>query len=724
MAEYYPIEFLPEDPNLGKPNTRNYLRNNLPYADVSGKNTNTSVTETNNNIDNNGRLLTYTSSSIINGPVTDTYNDLVNKEVLDEKIPEIGNNDKTKRRITRINIDSRLRNQLPKNVLNPTLNNLTNALFFTKDSNILTIYQPNHNLVVEDKIVLEFATSTNVNIKQGLSFEKGSTYGIISQPNHGMLEGYTYYINISNVAGDINSGTYLLNYPINLINTKQQVYLTRNSTDIYNPNVYYINLEIPAEQDYTYLYSFNVTYLNIRSIPLNQINANYPISSDRVSGYQTVENVINNNFYQVRLQSSADSSTVTTYNTAFYNSKPTNGDGNNILIVKILSSIDGYPDPNNYVISLQRNFYRVVQINLLNTIFPITQKLVNATPVGIQNNLLYWQNLADGATIYSIQIPSGNYDLLDLQTELETQIQTVIRPNINSTELVNNIYTYNNNIAKVDINVVKNSFTIQFYQKVILTNAIFKSKLIYPDGFTRITVNFTNHSLLAGDTINISGAIGTDEIPTSYLNGDFVIESVIDLNTFSIKLARFNNDPAILFTNGGTAITILHPIYSRLLFNYSNTIGNILGFANVGQPDSITPYNYVIHNYDLYETDIQVNSIGVATQPRQDTRILNMNPNNYILILTDIPFYDQINLFDAETYAFAKVMLAGNVENFVYDQYIQLGSIFKEPLANLSTINFRFTSPTYQLYDFNGVDHSFTIEVVEQIEDLDIPNVT
>ena len=722
MEPYYPIEFLPEDSNLGEPNTRNYLRNNLPYADT-GKDSSSSQVESNDNIDNNSKKLTYLSTSITNEPVSHNNTNLENKGEILQKIPEIGNNDKTKRRITRINIDSRLRNQLPKNILDTTLNNLTNALFFTQGSNILTIYQPNHGLVVEDKIVLEFATSTNVNIKQGLSFQKGSTYGIINQPNHGFLEGYTYYVNISNVSGDINSGTYLLNYPINLINTKQKVYLTRNSTDIYNPNVYYINLEIPAEQDYTYLYSFNVTYLNIRSIPLNQINANYPISSDRVSGYQTVENVINNNFYQVKLQSVAYSST-TTYNTAFYNSSPNNGDGNNILIVKILSSIDGYPDPNNYIISLQRNFYRVVQINLLNTIFPITQKLVNATPIGIQNNLLYWQNLADGATIYSIQIPSGNYKLLDLQTEIETQIQTIIRPNINSAELVNNIYTYNNNIAKVTINAVKNSFTIQFFQKVILTNAIFKSKLIYPDGFTRITVNYTNHSLLVGDTINISGAIGTDEIPTSYLNGDFVIESVIDLNTFSIKLARFNNDVAILFTNGGTAITILHPIYSRLLFNYPNTIGNILGFANVGQPDSITPYNYVIHNYDLYEIDIQVNSIGVATQPRQDTRILNMNPNNYILILTDIPFYDQINLFDAETYAFAKIMLAGDAESFVYDQFIQLGSIFKEPLANLSTINFRFVSPIYELYDFNGIDHSFTIEVVEQIEDLDIPNVT
>lgn len=35
MSTYYPIEFLPENQKLGEPNTRNYLRNNLPYEDSS-----------------------------------------------------------------------------------------------------------------------------------------------------------------------------------------------------------------------------------------------------------------------------------------------------------------------------------------------------------------------------------------------------------------------------------------------------------------------------------------------------------------------------------------------------------------------------------------------------------------------------------------------------------------------------------------------------------------
>jgi len=707
MANYYPIEFLPENSNIGEPKTRNYLRNNFPYSETS-IDTSNKVTE--NTTDINGKKLTYTASSIQNN------SDIYTFENLKDKNTNITNTNTNKQRITRINIDSRLRNIQPTNILESKLNNLNNCLFFTHNSNIITIYQPNHSYVSEDKIILEYATGTNVKIKKGIVFEKNSIYAKINHPNHGMINNYSYDIIISNVVGNTNSGTYLLNIPINMINKKQKVYFTRSSTDNFNPNYYYIQLDTPADAEYTYEYSCNIEYLHIRGIPLNEINANYPITSDRLSGYHNIETIINNNYYQIQVTTLADSST-SVYNSAFYNTSNV-GDGNDLLIVKTINTIEGYPDNNNYIINLQKNFYHVAQVRLLNTIFPITEKIVNATPVNKQNNLFYWQNLADGNTIYCISIPTGNYKLSDLQTELTTQIEKTIRPNI-QTILVDNIYTYNTNQVIINIDAVKNSFTIEFFQEVILKNAIFKSKSVYDDGFTRVILNFINHSLVAGNTIILSNVLTTENIPDTYLNGTFTIETIIDSNNFTIKLDRYNDITTdVTNTNGGTAIHLLHPIKARLLFNKPNTIGNILGFTNVGSPDSVTPYNYIINNYDLYDIDVQVNSLGITTQPRIDTRILNINPNNYILILTNMPFNDQINLFNTSTYAFAKIMLAGSVDNYVYDQFIQLGSTFQEPISTLSSINFSFYGPDNQLYDFNNIDHSFTIEIVEQLDKL------
>ena len=709
MSNYYPNEFLPETPDLGNPTTRNYFRNNLPFEETNENNSPENVTA------KFGKTEQFLTSSINNDKLLNTHETLIDKNKKEDN-----NSSSKKIRITRVNIDSRLRNIQPKHILDTNLHNLKNALFFTYKSNSVIVYDPNHNYAIEDKIILEFATSKNVKIKNGLIFEKGSKFAKINQQNHNMIDGYNYTIQISNVTGNINTGTYLLNYPINLINKTHTVLFRRTETDSYDPNNYYIDLDIIAESEYTYQYSFNLAYLNIKSIGLNQINANYPISPDRMTGYQIIDSIINENFYTFSVNSLADSSTLPSYNTAFYNSSPTNGDGNEIMIVKIINDISGYPDNNNYEVNLQRNFYHVKQINLINAIFPITQKLVNASPISIQNNLFYWQNLADGSTIYSVALPSGNYGLVDLATQLTTLINDTVRTNIDSTTLINNIFTNNKNYAVVKINQVQNTFNIQFYQNIILSKAIFKSTVVYPDGFIRIIVTYTNHQLIAGNLLTFSNVIGTESIPAEYLNGTFPIESIIDTNTFTIKLDRYNDDTVNNNTNGGTAIKVLVPIQARLLFNIPNTIGKVLGFNNVGDSNSITSYSYSINNYDLYEIDIQENSIGVTTQPRIDTRVLSVNPNNYILMLANVPFNDQINLFNTSTYAFAKLYLAGQLNDYVYDQYIQLGSTFQEPLSALSTITFSFYGPDNNLYDFNNVEHSFTIEIIEQLDELNI----
>jgi hypothetical protein len=92
-------------------------------------------------------------------------------------------------------------------------------------------------------------------------------------------------------------------------------------------------------------------------------------------------------------------------------------------------------------------------------------------------------------------------------------------------------------------------------------------------------------------------------------------------------------------------------------------------------------------------------------------------------MLTDVPFYDQINLFNTSTYSFAKLYLAGDMNNYVYDQYIQLGQQFQEPISTLSTLTFSFYGPDNNLYDFNNVDHSFTIEIIEQLDELNITGI-
>jgi hypothetical protein len=94
MSIYYPIEFLPENPELGEPKNRNYLRNNLPYANTKTENNNNN----NNSMVQYGKKETYLSSSINNTEPSTEFHAIANKTNLASNIDnktdyKIGNYD-------------------------------------------------------------------------------------------------------------------------------------------------------------------------------------------------------------------------------------------------------------------------------------------------------------------------------------------------------------------------------------------------------------------------------------------------------------------------------------------------------------------------------------------------------------------------------------------------------------------------------------------------------
>ena len=75
----------------------------------------------------------------------------------------------------------------------------------------------------------------------------------------------------------------------------------------------------------------------------------------------------------------------------------------------ISSTEDGFPDANSYNIRFKKNFNNVVRIELISTEFPFIDYLVKSNGPN-QNNMIHWQQIDDGNTIYSTSIPEGNYD--------------------------------------------------------------------------------------------------------------------------------------------------------------------------------------------------------------------------------------------------------------------------------------------------------------------------
>lgn len=636
-------------------------------------------------------------------------------------------------RVTRINIDSRYRNIEPKNILDNLIYTLPkNPLYFIKDSKILTIYHPKHSFNIGDKIILQNIKPNKIYLKPNcLEFISGSTFIRIKHKSHKLNSiDTTYYIKIENVIGTTDK-SHIGTIPINIINKTHKVLLKRNDNDVINGDIYYIDigLNILSNLIYDTTKPFSIDLLNINGIHINKLNANYPLNANQLQGYHIITKIYND-CYQIILNDIATISTsyldLKTNNTIIFNNNinliPFNFEqdnysgGEGINVAKIIDVIDGYPYPNYYKISLKKTYYNIKKIKLISSEFPNTEKVIKSQPLNVKNNSLYWQILQDGDTIYSINIDDGSYTMDTLIGELTSKIQQVKRQNlISNLSLTFDSTTVNTYInpyhsVKISINEASSLFTITMYNETILERPFIKSQRVYPDTFIRLTILHPKHYLSLGDQIVISNASSTEGIPASIINGTYLIESVISPDSYEIRLPKYNVLSNLDQTFGGTAVSIKLPIDFRLLFDKQDTIGKVLGFKNIGLSTSITPYNKIITNQMKYENDIDYNSIG---QINYERNIINLGGESYILMCCPL-FTNSIGTDNAEN-VFAKIQLSGPPDTILYNQHIQIIEDPIEIIPSLSDIEFKFTTSSGELFYFNNIEHSFTLELHEDL---------
>ena len=614
-----------------------------------------------------------------------------------------------KYKTTRINIDSFYRNKYPKNILDSNQHFLTdNPFYFQAGSNLLTIYDPSHGYSYGDNIIIKNVTVQLQNVK--ISFEKDNYYVRIELMNHNLNSLYNYIILIQNFVGNNTNNTVFDNININYINKIQNIYFT-DGTNIATNNFFYIKINIKPTINNNSVCDINLYSLN--GVPLSNINSDYPISINQAQSSLNITNIISQDYYQVKL--SLKATIGLTNNITLTSLQNTTGvGGSNIIISKIVNVIEGFPDANHFKYSLGRNFNNVKKIRLLSTEIPNTEKMIRSSPISKQNNLLYWQNVDDNSIEYSINITEGNYSINDLATEIQAQIVATPRQeqlNVNTSKII----YLNDHFATVNINQNSNKFEISYYTTVILTQAITKSTYNFSDGFIRIIVNHPNHKLNSGDTIFINNAVDTEAIPSSAMNGTFSIEEIVSVDNYRIKLGKFNASTYTAATGGGDAINILTPLQTRLLFNRVGTIGNLLGFRNVGDYNAITIYSKNISNTIEYELDSNLNTLGIQNPSIINTALLNFNGDNYIYLTLNYIFKDSIDIQGIKN-IFAKLLLSGNPNNVIYNDFIQIGEEFLNTIISLSELEIFFYTADGLLYDFNNINVSFTIELFEEIK--------
>lgn len=627
-----------------------------------------------------------------------------------------------------INIDSRYRSQIPITYPDDPFLLSTNPLTFTDGSDVVHITHPSNNYKNGTLITIKGVTSSysilrsqinnipTIDIQHNTSVMKIT--GIqTSMPNLQVsLLGDTFKVLIQNIKGDTNNIDYWGNIPINLLNTTHSMYsnvqnLRDPITDIllsspiydYSIDSFFVFLPMALSVAYVMTnYNYKVTLLSLAGIPINLLNANYPLGIDQLQGYHIVQNVSDTG-YDITVGSSAKTQLP---------SIPINGGGSGVYVAEINNIEAGYGNPNKYTIKLGKTYHDVISVKLVSLEFPNTNYSINNN-INNSNNKLYWNNLDDGDFLYNIVVPSGNYNDNDLEITLQSLLKNIPIYNNDDT------YTYN-----YDVSINKNTHvaSITSYKQYTLPESIIEtdpiilpnSTSIIPQPIRLIITNPNNIMQLPGSTIIISGAIDTLGIPASVINGSHIVSLIDPLNdttlgnTFAIDLPLFNFLGSRLDTKGGMTIKIFIPNMFRLRFDFQDTLGTVLGWRDPGKPNSVTEYSTSLSNQDLYAFNITTDSFGNPITITNN--ILNLCGDNYVyMVANPINTYTSIGPIKQ---AFAKILLLDSPGKILFNNYVNINLVYDDPIFELTELEIAFYTQYGDLYNFNGAEHSFMLEII------------
>ncbi len=661
--------------------------------------------------------------------IADDFNNklkIVDEETNYNKIQDYMNNYDYK--ISYINIDSRFRNIHPQNVIKMLPNYLPlNPITTYKNEYRVRITLDNNFFSIGDKIVLQNIIRTPIILSKSVYLINNYNYYMVNMNNHNLVASYTNSDNFKilveayetlsltdRLIGNIPINSILGYYSINIYNNDEiflpniikniilselninETQLTQNYFFIKLPfnyiNINQVNTStvFPAFNNIDKIFTF--TFNNIGCINLYYLNANYPINNSQYQAYHEITSIGDN---YIEFNSSA---------IALYSE--TNG-GSNIIIGKVLSLIEGYPNNNSYTINLKKNFTDVYSIELVSSEFPYVDNNVTINNISY-NNKLYWKYLEDGDYIYSITLDEGTYYLDSIVNILKTKMNNIER-----------IYSTPDNIVytEFDIKYDSNSQEFKFLSYKTDLNPYslsLEQDLSLGSQVLKLIIRQKGNYVSVGDTITISNADDIGDISSTLINKSHIVYSInIEASSYTIILITNQFLQNInLSGDGGAKTTIRTPVLTSFLFNYSDTIGYLLGFKYVGAISSITPFAHITSNINNYIYPTIYNEVG---ERAVSNNYFNFNGMNYYILMY---MNDYENIYTTNNFnnAFAKILMKGHPGDILFNTFIKHSPlIFDIPLKTLNELKISYLYPNGNMPDFRNLEHSFTLKIIERL---------
>jgi hypothetical protein len=659
-------------------------------------------------------------------------------------------NTKIRYNVDYVNIDSANRNISSRNMIKTNIKTSQNSLSIFGNKLSIQLSESQTALFkVGDKITISNLNPVEIKYKAFnslllppppiMTFTANQNYVQININPNCNPDQYIYYTNvntkhvkvtISGVIGVKKIGSdyyndktvaYIGNIPTSFLNSEHQIYITPPNTTITpQQNVFYILMpylsdgtNIATNNNYTISFSFN----NYNLIPINQINADYPVDSNQIYGYQLINSIDTvKNTISIEIYPPLDISTL--YNSSIYQYL---NFGNSIYIGLIDNTIVGYYDSNNYVIKLNKLFTNVILVRIIDSFFYNPNKTIFSTGEN-RNNRIYFQSVENIEEIQYIELDSGIYNLDKLKKEIEYKFSQKSR---NISDPIFN-YDLNYNItfdANKDTNVV--SF-YSYKTKILQVPITSVNPIIDPTDMTigvgtyTITIKHDNHGITTPtENIVFSGFIDHLGILASDLNGEQTV-TIIDKDRYQFTLNNINLNPLQkIITNGGRNVQVKVPSRVKFYFNYEDTVGNVLGFRDVGKSTSITDFKYVINNYDLYLDEPLTDNNGNEIVIKQNA--INLYNYNYFYITcAELPILTN----STKVSNILSKILINNESDILLNTFSITPSFYYDPIYELYQLTLQFYYPNGKLVDFNGLDHNFLLEITTFDNIPELTNLT
>ena len=369
-----------------------------------------------------------------------------------------------------------------------------------------------------------------------------------------------------------------------------------------------------------------------------------------------------------------------------------------VSIQKIDEILEGFKYGYHYVYEFGRIFEQVTKIELISSEFPNSAQVIRKIPVEFANNKLYWRLISDGTYTYEATLDPGNYSATTLATEMMDKMNRVVK----------SYDSQSFNECLVSLDSSKSLVEFRVFSKYSAANILFISK-----DSNRLEIKYETvdgHELESGDVVIISNSSGVGGISANVVNNEHLAYPITK-TTFFVLLPT---TATISQSYGGGRKTVIRKLIPmQLLWNYPHSFGDILGFNNVNNSETYIqpPFMKVVSNsaYNEY------NNSDAPT-------IFDLSGQRYIFMQNEL--LSNVDNNSKVKNVFAKILLMSRAGSYSFNSFISSPKIFDNPLTKLSKLQFDFVDFYGNKYQFNGIEHSFSLKITEQVDSSIIKSIS